>query len=67
MTALKITYIICSLVSDLALLAGAILTPIYATPGYYWWSALLIIFMIASSVGFTERLNGWKEIGFIDT
>ncbi len=63
MNSVKIAYIICSLISDLAFLALAVLAPICLTPGYYWWTAGAVCLFFASGVGFTERVNSWGDLG----
>jgi len=63
---MKITYIICSLIGDAFLLFFAAVSPIWITPGYYWWAAFAIFMLFASAYGFTKRLNSWGDMGNID-
>ena len=63
MYALKITYLVCDLVLGLVLLALAVFSPIWITPGYYWWTAFAIILMMGQSVSYTKRLNSWDGMG----
>ena len=66
MNSVKIAYIICDLISGLAMLGVALLAPIYLTPGYYWWTAFMIFMLIAQSYGFSKRLNSWGDFGVLD-
>jgi hypothetical protein len=66
MTAVKVTYIICSLIFDLVLIGLAVASPIWITPGYYWWTGFSIIIMMANSSSFTQRLNTWGDCGNVD-
>lgn len=63
MNDVRITYIICSMISTFGLLAIAIATPIWVTPGQYWWTALCIFMILGSSWSFTSRVNQWPGMG----
>lgn len=66
MNSVKITYLICDLISSLAILAVAVIAPIWVTPGYYWWTLGCVIFEFMRARGFTSRLNGWAEMGNVE-
>ena len=57
----KIAYIITQCVVFLFLMTMSIIIPIYLDTGNYWWTAGLIVLAMASSVGYTERLNSWDK------
>ena len=61
--ALKITYVICYFIFQLVLLIGAVLIPVYITPGYYWWTAYFIIGSLINAHYFGERMDKWSEDG----
>ena len=60
---IKITYIICYTICQIILLIGAVLIPVYITPGYYWWTIFLLLVMVCDSINFTKRLNSWEGMG----
>ena len=51
-TAVKIVFLICATIMSIAFLATAILAPIYATPGLYYWTvfSMICLFGIAETV-----------------
>ena len=55
------TYIICSTVLDIFLLLGAVLIPIYITPGYYYWTAILIFMFLSAGNSFSKRIDKWEQ------
>ena len=63
MNSVRIAYIVTSWLGVFGLLGIAIAAPIYWTPGYYWWTALALVFVFAQSVSFTKRLNSWGGMG----
>ena len=63
MNALRATYIVCDLIFSLALLALAVFSPVWITPGQYWWTALSIFFLLGQANSFTKRLNSWDGMG----
>ena len=58
---MKITYIVCSLFFDITMLILAIITPVYFTPGWYWWSAFCVILLMSSAKAFGERIDKWER------
>ena len=50
-----------SSIEFLCLLFGAVLIPIYITPGYYWWTAFFILLLLALAYEFSARLDSWTE------
>lgn len=58
---MKVAYIIMSEISALALLAGAVLIPVYITPGYYWWSALFLLIFLVMGSSYADRLDKWEN------
>lgn len=66
MNSVKIAYMVLQVIFEIALLCVAVLAPIYITPGYYYWSAICLFLMIASSHGSTQRMNGWRDFGSVE-
>jgi hypothetical protein len=63
MNSVKITYIAFHHVTQLIIIALILASPIYITPGWYWWSAIFgILYGLRANI-FNERLNTWKDIG----
>ena len=60
MSSVRIAYIVCHLVGSLALLLGAVLAPIYATPGHYGWSVFLIVISLLDGVAYGKRMDLWE-------
>ena len=54
------TYVICSNVSQLAMLAGAILIPVYVMPGNYWWTGVLSVLVVVDGIGLGKRMDLWE-------
>jgi len=65
MNSVKIAYIVCSTVFELAFLFLAVVAPMWITPGLYWWTAAAVFLMACTSKGFTDRLNSWKSFGHV--
>jgi hypothetical protein len=63
MNTVRITYIVCDLIFCLAMMALAIASPVWITPGVYWWTGFALFLMFAQSYAFTKRLNSWGEMG----
>ena len=57
---MKAAYIAFITISDIFLLLFAALAPVYITPGYYWWTALALLFIVSNSVAFTKRMDKWQ-------
>ena len=55
-------YLTYAFIFELILLAGAVLTPIYLTPGYYWWTAFFLMLFVATSESVGKRIDEWNEI-----
>ena len=66
MNSVKIVYIISSLISESLFLALAVFSPIYITPGYYWWTVFGIIIFFTCGLGFSLRLNSWNDFGKVN-
>lgn len=66
MNSVKITYIIATAIMELVFFLGMLLTPTYLTPGYYWWSFICFILLVATGAGFAQRVNGWKDMGHVE-
>jgi len=60
-TAVKVTYILCATLIDLSLLSLAVFSPLYLTPGMYYWTFGGLVLMVIASVRFSKRLNTWSE------
>lgn len=60
MSSVRIAYIVCHLIGCLALLLGAVLAPIYATPGHYGWSVLFIVFGVLDGIAYGRRMDLWE-------
>lgn len=65
MYSVRKTYLICVMIEDIFLLLFAALSPIYITPGYYWWTGLALFFAISGSHAFTKRVNQWGDLGIL--
>jgi len=59
MNDLKIAYVVCSLIQSIVLVVLAIVIPIWLTPGYYWWSSILLFLIIVGSHGLGKRMDLW--------
>ncbi|RLA05142.1 MAG: hypothetical protein DRQ47_01895 [Gammaproteobacteria bacterium] len=57
------TYLILTFLTQIIFLAGAILIPVYITPGYYYWTALLLLMFFMSGYALSQRLNKWEVTG----
>jgi hypothetical protein len=38
----------------------ALLAPVFITPGYYWWSILLVCLALADGVAYGKRMDKWE-------
>ena len=54
---MKITYIICVFLTNIFYLLMAVLTPIYLTPGWYYWTAAFIFFGVSLGINAGKRFN----------
>lgn len=63
MNSVKVVYLICCSVGNIFFLLMAVITPIYLTPGYYWWTALFIFFVVSQSKNVSKRMNSWEGFG----
>lgn len=63
MNSVRITYIVCDMIFSLALLVFAAVSPIWITPGYYWWTTFAILGLLSQGTAFTKRLNSWEGMG----
>jgi len=50
-------YIVCSLIFKLAMICLAVASPVWITPGYYWWTAFGLTMYVAQGFAFTKRLD----------
>ena len=67
MSSVKISYIVCTMLTEAMFFVAALLAPIYLTPGWYWWTAACIFLMLATGRGFTKRVNCWDGFGNVDS
>ena len=63
MSAVKAIYILCNFFFCLALLALAVASPVWITPGYYWWTAFGILMLFLQGSCYNKRLNSWDGMG----
>lgn len=66
MNSVRVAYIFSILFFQLVVLVLAIITPVYFTVGYYWWSAFCIVLLLSSGHSFTTRVNSWSVLGKFD-
>lgn len=59
MNAVKATYIVTMAIGQMAMLAGAMLAPVYLTPGNYWWTVLLLFFVCMDGFVLGKRMDLW--------
>lgn len=59
------TYLIIQLIMGIFLILFAALTPVYVTPGYYYWSAFCVFLLLSNSFAYTKRINQWGDLGEI--
>lgn len=62
----RVAYLWSMLVLDIVFLAIAIGTPVWVTPGYYWWTAFALLSLIGQSHAFNKRVNSWGDLGRYD-
>lgn len=60
MGSVRITYMVCHTVFVCLMIVLAMLAPLYITPGYYWWSILLVVFALADGVVYGKRVDKWE-------
>ncbi len=60
---IKSIYLITQLIFSMFLIVMSVITPIYFTNGYYYWSAFFIFIFIGVSMGTTDRANSWGDLG----
>mgnify|MGYP000016904759 CR=1 FL=1 len=60
---IRVTYMILNAVLILSFLFAAIVTPVWITPGYYFWTAFCIFLMMAASYSFSRRFDQWGREG----
>jgi len=63
MSAAKVAYIVCSALIELAYAALMVISPLWITPGWYYWSAFWFLMLCLGSAGFTKRVNSWRDMG----
>ena len=63
MNSVKIAYMIMQVIGEMFFFTMAVITPVYFTPGYYWWTMVFILLAIASAAATTDRINSWNELG----
>ena len=66
MSSVRIAYIFSVCFFQLCVLVVAILTPVYFTVGYYWWSAFCIFLIFSSVHSFGIRVNSCGVLGKIE-
>ena len=66
MSGVRIAYIFSICFFQLFCLVLAIITPVYFTVGYYWWSAFCIFLIFSSGHSFGIRVNSWGILGKIE-
>ena len=59
MNTVKVAYIVMLVTGQLLMLGGAMLAPVYLTPGNYWWTGLLLFFVFMDGVVFGKRMDLW--------
>lgn len=59
----KSTYLVCNTVGQISLLAGAVVIPVWVTPGLYWWTGLFLLMFAASDLGSSNRMDSWGDFG----
>ena len=55
----RVAYIVCHTIGRLCMLAGAMLAPLYITPGHYGWSVLLVVFAALDGTAYGKRMDLW--------
>jgi len=58
---MRITYLILSCIMQLTFLGIVLLSPIYITPGWYFWSVLFGALFFMSGVAIGNRLDEWNR------
>jgi hypothetical protein len=66
MNAVRVVYLVCTLIETLALLLLAMIVPVWITPGYYWWTVVCFVLLAGSGHSFTKRVNDWGILGRYD-
>jgi hypothetical protein len=62
----KITYMILMTMSGIFNVCFAVFSPIYITPGQYWWTAFFLLCSFGGSYAFTKRVDSFGDMGKID-
>jgi len=63
---MRSTYLILVFLTQMIFIAIIILSPIYITPGFYWWSILFFILLLASGSKASDRINEWNHMDRFD-
>ena len=58
---MKAAYVIMTYLEGFICIIGAIFIPIYITPGYYWWTAFLILLYFALGNSLGDRIDKWED------
>ena len=56
------TYLICQAVLMMFNMLAAMLTPIYVTPGWYFWTAFFIIVALLQGSQISNRIDEWNAM-----
>ena len=62
---MKSTYIVMNVLMEVLLLIGILFTPIYVTPGWYFWSIFLFVLMFANGFVLTRRIEEWNRMDLL--
>ena len=63
MNSVKVAYLIVVLMEHIFFYSMAVITPIYFTEGYYWWSAIFVLLSILQGCESSKRFNSWEGFG----
>lgn len=61
MNSYKSMYVVFNIIFQLIMLSLAVFSPIYITPGYYWWTGFGIMIMFLAAGSLTRRLDSWNS------
>lgn len=61
---MRLTFIVLNFIWNCFLLTGAVLIPVYLTPGYYWWTAIMLAIMVFSTSAMHLRLAEWDQLDY---
>ena len=56
---MRAAYVVMSGAEALFLLAAAMLTPVYLTPGFYYWTGVCGVLLLMQSAALSIRLSSW--------